>query len=98
MKTNQEIITETLLKIRYFKQRKDYYNRQIEKYRSLRYINDKNTKIMERQLEKYVEKGVLMGDIPVVDCDQCLQPVWEDELYDGLCKNCNQNDLSGFFE
>jgi len=40
----------------------------------------------------------MMADIPVVDCDQCLQPVWEDELYDGLCKNCNQNDLSGFFE
>ena len=39
-----------------------------------------------------------MADIPVVDCDQCLQPVWENELYDGLCKNCNQNDLSGFFE
>jgi len=40
----------------------------------------------------------VMADIPVVDCDQCLQPVWEDELYDGLCKNCNQNDLSEFFE
>ena len=40
----------------------------------------------------------MMGDIPVVDCDQCLQPVWEDETYDGLCKNCSQNDLSGFFE
>ena len=39
-----------------------------------------------------------MGDIPVVDCDQCLQPVWEDETYDGLCKNCSQNDLSGLFE
>jgi len=53
---------------------------------------------MEKQLEKYVEKGVLMGDIPVVDCEQCLQPVWENDIYDGLCSTCSQNDLSGFFE
>jgi hypothetical protein len=98
MKTNQEIISETLLKIRFYKNQKDYYNRQIEKYRSLRHLNNKNTKIMEKQLEKYVEKGVLMGDIPVVDCEQCLQPVWENDLYDGLCSTCSQNDLSGFFE
>jgi len=39
-----------------------------------------------------------MTDIPAVDCDQCLQPTWADDLYDGLCSICSQNDLSGFFE
>jgi len=39
-----------------------------------------------------------MKDIPVVDCDQCLNPYWEDELTLGLCPTCNTNDLSGFFE
>jgi len=39
-----------------------------------------------------------MKDIEAVDCDQCLQPTWADDLYDGLCSTCSQNDLSGFFE
>jgi len=98
MKTNQEILTETLLKLNYSKKQQDYYNRQIEKYRSLRHIVNKNIKMFEKELEKNIERGIIMGDIPVVDCDQCLQPVWENEIYDGLCKNCSQNDLSGFFE
>ena len=98
MKTNQEVISETLLKIKFYKQQKDYYNRQIEKYKSLRHLNNKNIKIMKKELEKYVEKGVRMADIEAVDCDQCLQPTWADDLYDGLCSTCSQNDLSGFFE
>ena len=98
MKTNQEIISETLLKIRFYKNQKDYYNRQIEKYRSLRHLNNKNTKIMEKQLEEYIHKGVIMADINVQDCDQCLNPYWEDQLENGLCPTCGENDLASFFE
>ena len=40
-----------------------------------------------------------MKDIPVVDCEQCWNPHWEDQLdSNGLCPTCNTNDLSGFFE
>jgi len=28
-------------------------------------------------------------DIPVVDCDQCWNPYWEDQLIDGLCPTCS---------
>jgi hypothetical protein len=39
-----------------------------------------------------------MPDIPVQDCDQCLNPFWEDQLEAGLCLTCGENDLSSFFE
>ena len=37
-------------------------------------------------------------DIPVVDCDLCWNPYWEDQLTDGLCPTCGENDLESFFE
>ena len=98
MKTNQEIVAENLLKLNYCKKQKDYYNREVEKYRSLRNIANKNIKIFERELEKNIEKGIIMGDILVKDCDQCLNPFYEDQLTEGLCPNCSENDLSSFFE
>jgi hypothetical protein len=39
-----------------------------------------------------------MVDIPVQDCDQCLNPFWEDQLEAGLCPTCGENNLSSFFE
>ena len=39
-----------------------------------------------------------MADINVQDCDQCLNPYWEDQLENGLCPTCGQNDLASFFE
>ena len=37
-------------------------------------------------------------DIFVQDCDQCLNPFYEDQLSEGLCPNCGENDLASFFE
>jgi len=37
-------------------------------------------------------------EIPVQDCDQCLNPFWADKLQNGLCPNCSENDLESFFE
>jgi len=28
--------------------------------------------------------------IPVVDCDNCWHPFWEDELVNGLCPVCQE--------
>ena len=39
-----------------------------------------------------------MADINVQDCDQCLNPYWEDQLKNGLCPTCGENDLASFFE
>jgi len=39
-----------------------------------------------------------MTDINVQDCDQCLNPFWEDQLKSGLCPTCGENDLASFFE
>jgi len=39
-----------------------------------------------------------MADINVQDCDQCLNPYWEDQLENGLCPTCGENDLASFFE
>lgn len=40
----------------------------------------------------------MSDDIPVEDCDQCLNPFWADQLTDGLCPTCGVNDLESFFE
>jgi len=34
-----------------------------------------------------------MSDIFVQDCEQCLQPFYEDSLINGLCHTCNENGL-----
>ena len=39
-----------------------------------------------------------MPYIPVEDCDQCLNPYWQDQLTDGLCSSCSVDDVAGFFE
>ena len=40
----------------------------------------------------------MSDDIPVEDCDLCLNPFWADQLTDGLCPTCGVNDLESFFE
>ena len=49
-------------------------------------------------IEYVAEEEQKMTDIPAVDCDQCLQPTWADDLYDGLCPTCGVNDLESFFK
>ena len=34
-----------------------------------------------------------MTDIHVRDCDNCLNPFWEDALEEGLCEACQEYDL-----
>ena len=32
-----------------------------------------------------------MSDVPVADCDECLNPYWEDELINGVCERCTES-------
>ena len=34
-------------------------------------------------------------DIEVQDCDKCWNPYWEDQLTNGVCANCQDNEYAG---
>ena len=34
-------------------------------------------------------------EIEVQDCDQCWNPYWADQLTDGLCVTCKDNEYAG---
>jgi len=34
-------------------------------------------------------------EIEVQDCDKCWNPYWADQLIDGVCANCQDNEYAG---